>query len=104
MGKSNARVIYERIKPDVSDKVFVEGQGNSPVQTRQRTRDAQIFEFIVFKKAENFVAPIVRLDERRIFFDEFNQPLLMFAQLEPVIRFLELDDFAVSRVKAAIGQ
>jgi hypothetical protein len=54
----DADVIHQRVEPDVGDEIRVEGQGNAPVQPRRRTRDAQIFERVVLRKAEHFVAAV----------------------------------------------
>src|ERR1017187_289326 len=104
MRKSDARVIHQRVEPDVGDEFLVEGQGNAPVQPRQRTRDAQVFERVVFEKAKHFVAAIRRRDEIRVRLDVINQPLLLRAELEVVVVFFQLDDFAITRGKLAIGQ
>ena len=82
---------------------MVEGQGDAPVQARDRAGDAKVLELLAFQKAEHFVAPVVGLDERRVRLDVVNQPLLLRAQPEPVIRFRKLDDLAVGRVKSAVG-
>ena len=99
-----AGVIHQRVEPDVGDELLVEGQGNAPVQPRQRTRDAQVFERVVFEKAEDFIAAVIRRDERRIRFDVINEPLLMGPQLEPIVAFLQFDDLTVSRIKRPVGQ
>ena len=69
MRGGDARVIHQRVEPDVGDEILVEGQGNAPVQPRRRTRDAQVFERVVFEKAEHFVAAIGRRDEIRVRLD-----------------------------------
>ena len=102
MGGGDADVIHQRIEPDVGDKILVEGQGNAPVQTRRRTRDAQIFQFVVLEKAEHFVAAMIRPDKRRILFDVINQPLLLLVQLEEIIFLLQFDDFAVAGIEGPI--
>ena len=45
---------------------------------------------------------MIGCDERWIFFDGVNQPLLLFVQFEEVILFLQLDDFAVTGIEGSI--
>ena len=102
MRGGNADVIHQRIEPDVSDEILVKGQGNAPVQSRCRAGNAQIFEFIIPEKPEDFIAAMVRRDKCWIFFDVINQPLLLLVQFEEVILFLQLNDFSITGIEGPI--
>ena len=103
VGSGDADVIHQCIEPDIGDVVLVEGQRNAPVQPRDGPRDAKVFEHVVLEEAEDFVAPIVRLHKRRVRFEVINQPLLMRAELEPIVALLELHHFAVGGIECAVG-
>ena len=62
-GGGNADIVGERVEPDVSDVIGIEGQGNAPVQAGRGAANAKVFEDIVFEETEHFVAAIIRSDE-----------------------------------------
>ncbi len=90
-----ADVVHERVEPDVADIVLVEGQVDAPGHAALRPRDAKVVQRLA-QEAERLVAPMVRLDELRVLVDVLDQPLLVLAHPEEVVRFLDLLDGPVA--------
>jgi len=64
----------------------------------------QSFQCVVLQKAQHFVAAIIGLNKRRVRFDIINQPLLLRAEFEEIIIFLQLHHFTVGRIKGSVRQ
>jgi hypothetical protein len=100
----NRDVIHERVEPDIGDISRIERDRNSPGEARGGACDAEIFEFVVFEEAKDFVTAVGRDDEVRILFDVIDEPGLVFLEFEVVVLFDQFDDVAVNRVKFTVGQ
>src|ERR1043166_3068291 len=78
-----ADVVDQCIEPDVGDVIFIEGDGNSPIEPVGRAGDTEVFENIVLQEAENLFAPMIWSHERRIFLEVINQPRLVVLEKNP---------------------
>ena len=85
VGEGDADIIDKCVEPNVSDEGGVERNGDAPVQAFGRPRDAEILQRLFFQEAEHLIAPVIRGDEAGIGFNVFDDPILMFAQLEVIV-------------------
>src|SRR5205814_2758504 len=97
-----ADVVRQRVEPDISHELFVEGQLNAPIEPRLRPRDAQV--------AANPLDCVAQLRLSEIgndcvlaIADVAKQPVLMLAELEIIIFFLAKLDLSPLRSELAVG-
>ena len=103
MSGGNADVVYERVEPNISHVIGIERHRDTPIQPVERASNTKVFQDVMLEKAQNFVAPVIRCDKRRIILDVINQPLLVIFEFEIVILLLQLDHFSVCRIECPIG-
>ena len=77
-------VVDQGVEPDVRHVVFVERQGDAPVQPGARPRDAQVVQRIL-EQGERFVLVPLGTYEIRVLMDVIHQPQLVFAHTEEVV-------------------
>jgi len=96
-------VVDQGVEPDIGDKIFVEGQGNSPGEATLRAGDAEIFQGFP-EERQGFVAVTLRSDEIRILFNVLDQPVLILAHPEEIVALLPVLRFALVIGTQAVHQ
>ena len=80
------QVVDQRVEPDVADVAPIEGQLDPPVESRLRTRDAQVAETaLLLQHREHLVAVALGADELGMVGDVAPQPLEVLGHLEEVV-------------------
>src|SRR5260370_29891556 len=98
----DADVVYQSVEPDIGDVIGIEGDGDAPVEARDRAGDAKVLQDIVLEQSEDFIAAALRINKRRIIFEMINQPRLAVLELKVIIFLLQLDDLTVGWIEGAV--
>ena len=77
-------IIDQRIKPNITDIIFIKRKRNPPFQTLFGARNTQIAQRLA-QKSEDLVAPLFRSNKIGMCLDILNEPVLVFAHPEKVI-------------------
>ena len=81
-------IIEQRIKPNIGDEILIKRQCNTPPETGFRTRNAQITQRFS-QKCQNLVFVVFRTNKIGVIFDVLNQPVLIIAHLEKIVRLFD---------------
>ncbi len=79
-----ADVIGQGIAPDISHKILIERQLNSPAQAALGPRHTQVIQFLP-QEPERLIAPEIWLDKFRIVLNVLDQPVLILAHPQEIV-------------------
>src|SRR5206468_2901421 len=86
--RRDARVVEQRVEPDVGDEALVEWHLDAPSEPALRARDRQILQRLA-QKAEDLVSIALGPDPVGVGMNVLEQPLLIAAHAEEVVLFLD---------------
>jgi len=85
---NSADIILKRIHPNISHKIFVKWDWNTPGKARFWAAYAQVVQRF-FQKSQHFVSAKIRQNPAWVFIYIVNQSLLIFAHFKEIIFFAQ---------------